>query len=99
MSNLENKPAKGRLHWLVPVLEIVVVILYLAIGFGGIMDAVQSMDFAGIFESVIGAMIFLTVAIVAITIMCFIPIFKSRANIWCAIWNIIWLCSIIYGII
>ena len=98
MSNLENKPAKGRLHWLVPVLEIVVVILYFVIGFGGIMDAFQRMDFAGIFESVIGA-IFLIVAVVAITIMCFIPIFKSRWNMWCAIWNIIWLCSIIYGII
>lgn len=99
MSNLENKPAKGRLHWLVPVLEIVVVILYLAIGFGGIMDAFQRMDFAGMFESVIGAMIFLIVAVVAITIMCFIPVFKSKGNLWCAIWNIIWLCWLVYGII
>ena len=50
MSNLENKPAKGRLHWLIPVLEIVVVILFLAIGFGGIMEAFVKVSPNGFFE-------------------------------------------------
>lgn len=82
---------KGRLHWLIPILEFVVVIAYLAIGFGAIADALKNMEFGGMFESVKGAMIFLVVATAVNTILCFVPVFKSKSNTRIAIWNIVWM--------
>lgn len=76
---------------MVPVLEVIVAIAYLAIGYGGIANAVANMDFNGIFESVKGAIIFLVAATAIITGLCFLPAFKSKANLRIAIWNIIWM--------
>lgn len=90
---------KGRLSWVITLLEIIVMIVYFVIGFGGISNAAQNMDFAGMFESVKTAIIFLIAATVVITILCFVPIFKSKTNVRIAIWNIIWLAFIIYSLI
>lgn len=100
MSNTDvKKETKGRLFWVIPILEIIVIIAYLAIGFGGLATAFQNMDFVGMFESVRTAILFLIVAIAVITILCFIPIFKSKSNVRWAIWNIIWIAFSIYSII
>ena len=81
MSNTEvKKETKGRLFWVIPILEIIVIIAYFAIGFGGLTNAFQNMDFVGMFESVRTAIIFLIVAIAAITVLCFVPIFKSKSK-------------------
>lgn len=90
---------KGRLSWVITLLEIIVMIVYFVVGFGGASNAAQNMDIAGMFESVKTAIIFLIAATVVITILCFVPIFKSKTNVRIAIWNIIWLAFIIYSLI
>ncbi|MBQ9440403.1 MAG: hypothetical protein IJU35_07450 [Paludibacteraceae bacterium] len=92
----EVKQAKGRLWWLIPIFEFIIIIAYFAIGWGGIAHAVKHMDFVGIFESVKTAVIFLIVAIAVITVLCFLPLFRSRGNVYCAIWNIVWIAFTIY---
>lgn len=100
MSNEKVKSSeKGRFHWVIPILEFIVVIAYFAIGFGGIANAFQNMDFVGMFESVQTAIWFLVIATIIITILCFVPLFKSKANVKIAIWNIIWLAFSIYSLI
>ncbi len=91
--------SKGRLSWVIPVLEAIVMVAYLVIGFGGIMDAFKSFDFAGMFKSVETAIWFLVIATVVITVLCFLPLFKSKANKSIAIWNIIWLVIVLYSLI
>ena len=90
---------KGRLHWVIPILEVIVIIAYFAIGYGGIIKAFQNFDFAGMFKSVQTAIWFLVIATVVITILCFVPLFKSKANVRIAIWNIIWLGFTIYSLL
>jgi len=99
MSAEVKKEEKGRLSWLITVLEILIIIAYFVIGFGGIAKAVQDMDFVGIFESVWIAILFLIIATAVVTVMCFLPLFKSKVNIRWAIWNIIWIAFSIYSII
>lgn len=98
MSTEVQKNQKGRFSWVIPVLEVIVIIAYLVIGFGGLFDALQRMDFVGMFESVKNAIIFLIVAIVIITALCFVPIFRSKLNLFFAIWNIFWIALSVYGI-
>lgn len=98
MSTEVQKETKGRLSWVITVLEILVIIAYFVIAFGGLANAFNNMDFVGMFESVKTAIIFLIVATAVITVLCFIPIFKSKSNIRWAIWNIIWIGFSIYSI-
>ena len=99
MSTEVQKETKGRLSWVITLLEIIVIVAYFAIGFGGLANAFKHMNFVGMFESVRTAIIFLIVATAIITILCFVPIFKSKGNVRWAIWNIIWIafsiCSIL----
>ena len=90
---------KGRFSWVIPLLEFIVIIAYFAIGYGGLMNAFSHMDFAGMFESVRIAISFLIVAIALLTVLCFLPAFKSKGNVYWAIWNIIWIVFSIYSII
>lgn len=99
MSAEVQKETKGRLSWVITVLEIIVIVAYFAIGFGGLANAFEHMDFAGMFESVRIAIIFLIAATAVITVLCFVPIFKSRGNVRWAIWNMIWIAFSIYSII
>ena len=64
-----NKGAKGRLSWMIKILEILVVFAYLIIGFGGIANASKQMNIVGMFESVKTAITFLIIAIVIIFIL------------------------------
>lgn len=97
LSRIMSGTKRGRYFWVVPILEIITIIAYFAIGFGGIMNGAKNFDFVGMFESVKTAIWFLIIAIIAITVLCFLPPFKSRYNKFCAIWNIIWLAFTFYG--
>jgi hypothetical protein len=88
----------GRLSWVITILEIIIIFAYFAIGYGGIVKGFENMDFAGMFESVKTAIIFLIAATVVITILCFVPIFKSTSNVRLAIWNIVWIALTIYSL-
>lgn len=99
MSTEVQKETKGRLSWVITVLEIIVIVAYFAIGFGGLANAFKHMDFVGMFESVRTAIVFLIIATAIITILCFVPIFKSKGNVRWAIWNIIWIAFSIYSIL
>ena len=97
--NNVTKKKKGKLSWLIPILDILVVIIYLVIGFGGLANSARSMDIGGMYNSVNTAIWFLIVAVVVITILCFLPVFKSKTNTGIAIFNIVWLAWIIYSLI
>lgn len=99
MSTEVQKETKGRLSWVITVLEIIIIVAYFAIGFGGLANAFKHMDFVGMFESVRTAIVFLIIATAIITILCFVPIFKSKGNVRWAIWNIIWIAFSIYSIL
>lgn len=89
---------KGRFSWIIPVIEVIIAIAYLWIGYSGIIDAAKDFDFDGMFKSVKVAIWFLVIATAVVTILCFLPIFKSKGNIKIAIWNIIWMIFTIYGL-
>ena len=93
------KAPKGRLHWVIPVLEIIIAAIYLFIGFGGIKEGFSNMDIKGMFESVSTAIWFLIIAIAVVTVLCFLPAFKSKANKRIGIWNIIWLALTLYSLV
>lgn len=99
MSTEVQKEPKGRFAWVITLLEFIVMVAYFAIGFGGLANAFKHMDFVGMFESVKTAVIFLIVATAIITILCFVPMFKSKTNVRWAIWNIIWIAFSIYSIL
>lgn len=91
MSGSEVKRDKGRLWWMIPLLEIVAIIAYFAIAYSELFENAASLNIVGMFEGVKTAIIFLIVAIAVLTLLCFIPVFKSRGNIRWAIFNIIWI--------
>lgn len=96
--NNVTKKKSGKLAWLIPVLDFLVLIIYLVIGFGGLAMSAKSMDVGGMYNSVNAAIWFLIVAVIVITILCFIPVFKSKFNTGIAIFNILWLAWIIYSL-
>lgn len=98
-TDVTKETPKGRLFWVIPLSEVIVAVAYLAIGFSGIADACKNFDFEGMFKSVEIAIWFLVIATVVITILCFVPIFKSKSNVKVAIWNIIWIAFTIYSLI
>ncbi len=87
---------KGRLSWLVDVIECVIVIAYLGIGFKGISDGAMNFDIGAMFSAVKGAIWFLVVAIAANTVLCLLPKFTSKGNRTIAIWNVIWIAYTVY---
>ncbi len=82
---------KGRLSWLVDLIEIIIVILYLWIGLRGIFHGAMNFDFAAMFKSVKVAIWFLVAAIAANTVLSLHPLFTSKGNRTLAIWNVIWI--------
>lgn len=97
MSN--EKETKGRFWWVIPIAEVLTMVAYLILGYKGIARAIKHMDFAGMFKSIETAIWFLIIATAITTILCFVPIFKSKSNTSIAIWNIIWLVFVIYTMI
>lgn len=99
MKNNQSAKTKGRFSWIITLLEVVIMIAFLVIGFGGIAHAFANMSFVGMFRSVETAIWFLVIATVVTTIMCFLPPFKSEGNMRIAIWNMIWLVFTVYSLI
>lgn len=98
METNTKEVTKGRLSWVIPILEIIVIIVYLAIGYNGIQESVAASDFEGIFNSVKTAIWFLVIVTIIITILCFLPIFKSKLTVRIGVWNVIWLILTLYGL-
>lgn len=91
------KSQKGKFSWCVPLFEVIMVLGYFALGWNAVTEFISSFDLGVLFENIINAIYFLIVCTVITTIMCFIPIFKSRYNTYIGIWNIIWLGFNLYG--
>ena len=89
---------RGKLSWVVPVFEAVMVIGYFLLAWNAVSEFISSFDIIGFFQSIVSAIYFLIVCTIISTIMCFIPKFKSRSNIYIAVGNIIWLGFNIYGL-
>lgn len=94
-----EKEQKGRLSWMITVLELIEIVIYFAIAYKAMSRAIKHSDFVGMFESIRVAIIFLIISTIITTVLCFIPIFKSKGNMRWAIWNIIWVAFSIYSII
>lgn len=88
---------KGKLSWVVPVLEVLIVVIYFFLAWKAMKSFSSSFDLGALFSDVTGAIYFLIGATIVTTIMCFIPVFKSKGNTWIAIWNIVWLGFNLYG--
>lgn len=95
----EKKKKNGRLFWVIPILEALVIIAYFAIGVGNSSMSIMKFDFEEMFMSIKIAFYFLFIAIVVITILCFVPKFRSWWNLGIVIVNVleiawlIWLLS------
>ncbi len=87
---------KGPLSWLVDVIEVIIVIAYLWIGFKGIFNGAMNFDVGAMFSAVKGAIWFLVVAIAANTVLCLLPKFTSKGNRTLVIWNVIWIIYTVY---
>lgn len=98
-NNTTTPQKKGRLWWIIGVLEILIVVAYFAIGIGGIFKSGMDYDFEGMVGALKAAILFLIIATVALTVMCFLPPFKSKGNMVVAVCNILWLIWIIYTFI
>lgn len=94
-------PPKGKYSWVVGLFEVIIVLAYFGVfgyymynAFTEVSSGNLSLYILGLFDMIKGtilAVIWLMAATVINTILCFIPIFRSKANTWTAIWNIIWL--------
>ena len=91
------KAEKGRLSWVVPLFEVVMVIGYLLLGWNAVTSFIESFDFGAFFENIVNAIYFLIACTIISTIMCFIPVFKSRNNMYIAVCNIVWLAFNLFG--
>lgn len=88
---------KGKLSWVVPVFEVFMAIGYLILGWNAVTEFISSFDFDAFAEDITNAIYFFIACTVVSTIMCFIPIFKSKSNMYIAVCNIIWLGFNLYG--
>lgn len=86
--------AKKEKKWPIVVAEIIdflLIIAYFVIGFSGIMEAVSRFDFAGMFDSVMGAIWFITIASIILALICLlVKPMRTKATIKMAIFNLIW---------
>lgn len=76
--------------------EIAIMVLYFVLGWKGI-KKIFELDFAGAFDSVLGAIWFLNITILALT-LCILLIkpLRTPANKRRVIWNLLWIGSNIY---
>lgn len=95
---MAQEVTKGKLSWLVPILDVAIVVIYFIVGYSKLFRAFKHMDFVGMFDSVRVAIIFLLIATAVVTVLCFLPIFKSKLNYRIAVWNVIWMILTIVGL-
>jgi len=97
---MENEVKKGLKPWIANLIiffvELIILVLYFAIGWSGIKN-IFSGNISGGFDEVAGAIWFLNVAILIVTLLCFfVKQLRTKANIRWGIWNIIWIAGNIY---
>ncbi len=84
---------KGRLWWLPDVLEVLIVVIFGFIMFGG------SHSIAGAFSAMRKGFWFITLATIVVAVMCFLPAFTSKANKKMAIFDLVWAAWMIYSLL
>lgn len=97
MKNFIAKHGPSILAW---IIEVVLVVVYLIIGFEGIMDGFASFDFEAMFEAVDEAILFLTIATFVVA-MCFLLIkpLRNKTTRNMAIVDLVWVASNVYYMI
>lgn len=88
---ISKKRTKGKLSWVIILLEAITCIAYLAFIFWNLGDSFMEMDFdfVEIIQEIKTAVLFLVFAWLVIAVLCFVPVFKSKFNKIIAICNII----------
>lgn len=92
MSNdISKQSTKGKLSWVIIVLEAITAIAYLAMVFWNLGSSFVEMDFdfGEAIQELKTAVWILVISWVVIAALCFVPIFKSKFNTFIAIGNII----------
>ncbi len=88
-TEIGKRETKGKLSWVIILLEVITAIAYFVIYFKNIADSAMDFDFVGSIQGVKSAVWFLVIAWAILAALCFVPIFKSKFNKIIAICNII----------
>lgn len=88
-TEISKREAKGKLSWVIILLEAITGIAYLVICFKNIADSAMNFDFVEGIQGVKSAVWFLVIAWAVLAVLCFVPIFKSKFNKIIAICNVI----------
>ncbi|MBR4775004.1 MAG: hypothetical protein IK008_02785 [Bacteroidales bacterium] len=86
----QEKKRIRRVNLIANLSEIVIIVLYLVIGFGGIKNAIMNGNFVGIFESVKTAILFFSIALLVMAVLFLVvkPLRTKSTTSW-AIFNIV----------
>lgn len=90
---------KGRLAWVIDVIEIILIVGYFVLGWKAFSKFISSFDLVDFFNNIMIAVWFLIIGAVIQTILCFLPVFKSKGNMRVAVWNLIWIGFNLWGIL
>ena len=97
MENKDGKTGAIRANVIAAVSELLIAVLYLAIGFNAITSAVENMNFANMFDGIITAICFLNIAILALALVCLlVKPMRTKYTVRMSIWNIIWILGNVY---
>lgn len=102
MQKFFNVEKKGKLAWMIPLLDTVIGIFFVIGCAYGALNCIGSVDIAGIFEVIDTLGWILLISTIIITALAFLPIFASKRNRELVIWNIIyiiWLILVLTGAI
>lgn len=76
---------------LAEIIDFLLIVIYFIIGFHNMIDAAKNFDFAGMFDSVVGAIWFITIASIVLALICLcIKPMRTKATIRLAIFNLVW---------
>lgn len=94
------KKHNRKVNFVFGLIEFVAVVCYLVFGFGAVIENIEDLDVAGMYEDVLGAILALTIIVFVYSII-FISIKKLRTPFIkkAVIWNFIWIAFNIYGMI
>lgn len=95
-TNLTNETATGQHARLIPILECVMIVAYMVFIVRNTMNSMRSMDIEGMVSNSIAAQWVLSLLTLAITVLCFMPKFKSKLNTKIAVVNIVWLIFFVF---
>lgn len=91
MMDPQEKKRVRRVNLLALIIELIIIVVYCIVGFGGLLSAFKDMDFSGMFESVQTAILFLIIAtvVVAILFLTVKPLRTEATKKW-AIFDLVW---------